>query len=130
MYDELPIIQKTYDFTLWFVPILNRLPRDHKFMLGNRMIQGIYEVLELLMLAQYAQAKVGLLQAANPKIGVLRYQTRLLLDFQLMNERRYEYAVKQLNSIGTDLGSWIKQRKKKEGGLAYEARQLSVAGGD
>jgi hypothetical protein len=26
---ELPIIQKTYDLILWYVPILNRLPRDH-----------------------------------------------------------------------------------------------------
>lgn len=28
---ELPVIQHTYDLILWFVPILNRLPRDHKF---------------------------------------------------------------------------------------------------
>ncbi|SKB15083.1 hypothetical protein PL11201_690104 [Planktothrix sp. PCC 11201] len=25
---ELPIIQKTYDLIKWYVPILNRLPRD------------------------------------------------------------------------------------------------------
>jgi hypothetical protein len=29
--DELPIIQKTYDLIKWYVPIVNRLPRDHKF---------------------------------------------------------------------------------------------------
>jgi len=28
---ELPIIQKNYDAILWFMPFLNRLPRDHKF---------------------------------------------------------------------------------------------------
>ena len=48
MIEELPIIQKTYDVVLWYVPILNRLPRDHRFMLGDRMIHGLYEVLELL----------------------------------------------------------------------------------
>ena len=116
MTEELPIIQKTYDLVLWYVPILNRLPRDHRFMLGDRMIHGLYEVLELLAQAQFAQTKISLLQAANPKIAVLRYQTRLLLDFHLINERRYEFAAKQLNSIGMDLGSWIKQRRKKEGG--------------
>jgi hypothetical protein len=26
---DLPIIQKTYDLIRWYVPILNRLPRDH-----------------------------------------------------------------------------------------------------
>ena len=25
--EELPIIQKTYDLILWYVPLLNRLPR-------------------------------------------------------------------------------------------------------
>ncbi len=33
---ELPVIQKTYDFIQWYVPILNRLPRHHKFTLGAR----------------------------------------------------------------------------------------------
>jgi hypothetical protein len=27
---ELPIIQKTYDLVKWYVPILNKLPREHK----------------------------------------------------------------------------------------------------
>ncbi len=39
---ELPIIQKTYDLIIWYVPHLNRLPRDHKFTLGNRLIEGLY----------------------------------------------------------------------------------------
>jgi hypothetical protein len=31
---DLPVIQKTYDLIRWYVPILNRLPRDHRFTLG------------------------------------------------------------------------------------------------
>jgi hypothetical protein len=27
---ELPIIQATMDLIQWFVPLLNRLPRDHR----------------------------------------------------------------------------------------------------
>lgn len=26
---ELPVIEKTYDLILWYVPLLSRLPRDH-----------------------------------------------------------------------------------------------------
>jgi hypothetical protein len=33
---DLPIIQKTYDLLKWYVSILNRLLRDHKYMLGDR----------------------------------------------------------------------------------------------
>nr|WP_318698040.1 MULTISPECIES: hypothetical protein [unclassified Roseofilum] len=42
--NELSIIQKTYDLIKWYVPILNRLPRTHKFLLGDRMIAGLYDL--------------------------------------------------------------------------------------
>jgi hypothetical protein len=34
---ELTIIQKMYDLIMWYVPIINRFPRDHKFTLGERI---------------------------------------------------------------------------------------------
>lgn len=46
---ELPIIQKAYDLIKWYVPLLNRLPRDHKFMLGDRITSRRYELLERLI---------------------------------------------------------------------------------
>jgi len=103
---ELPIIQKTYDFIVWYVPILNRLPRDHKFVLGDRLINTLYDFLEGLILARYAEKKVTRLEALNGKLDVIRYQTRLLKQFDLLNLQRYEHAAKQLNAIGTDLGGW------------------------
>jgi hypothetical protein len=51
---ELPIIQKTYDLIKWYIPILNRLPRDHRFALGDRMVKGLYDLLEGLIQARYA----------------------------------------------------------------------------
>jgi hypothetical protein len=33
---ELPIIEASLDLIRWFVPLLNRLPRQHKFGLGER----------------------------------------------------------------------------------------------
>jgi hypothetical protein len=93
--EDLSIIQKTYDLIVWYVPILNRLPRDHKFLLGDRLIAGLYDLLEHLIDAQYAKVKVAKLQALNPKLSILRRQTRLLLDFGLIKSQRYEYAAKQ-----------------------------------
>lgn len=111
--ENLPIIQKTYDLIKWYVPILNHLPKDHKFALGDRIITGLYNLLEELILARYTKEKLGILEAINGKLDVLRYQTRLLLDFNLIAIKRYEYAVKLINDIGMDLGSWIKQQKRK-----------------
>jgi hypothetical protein len=56
--NELPIIQKTYDLIRWYVPILNRLPRDHKFNLGDRIISELYSLLDRLIIAQYTKEKL------------------------------------------------------------------------
>lgn len=110
--EELPIIQKTYDLIKWFVPILNRLPRHHKFMLGDRMITGLYDLLEGLIQARYSQNKLLQLETLNSRLDILRHQIRLLLDFQLIEIQRYEHVGKLLNAIGTDLGGWIKQQRQ------------------
>jgi hypothetical protein len=111
--EELPIIQKTYDLIKWYVPILNKLPRDHKFNLGDRIIQGLYNLLEGLILARFAKEKLVQLELLNSKLDVLRYQTRLLVDFNLINVQRYEYVARLLNNIGSELGGWIKQQRKR-----------------
>lgn len=108
---DLPIIQKTYDLIRWYVPILNQLPRDHKFTLGDRLITGLYDLLEGLIQVRYATTKLPQLQALNNRLDILRYQTRLLHDFQLMPTKRYEYVSRLINDIGTDLGGWIKQQR-------------------
>lgn len=74
---ELPIIQKTYDLIKWYVPILNRLPRDHKFILGDRMITVLYDLLDGLIIAKYAADKLIQLELLNSKLDILRHQTAL-----------------------------------------------------
>jgi hypothetical protein len=38
---DLPIIQKTYDLIKWYVPILNQLPRDQRFQLGDSPVERL-----------------------------------------------------------------------------------------
>ncbi len=111
--EELPIIQKTHDLIQWYVPILNCLPRDHKFTLGDRIVSGLYDLLDGLITVRYASEKLTGLQAMNTRLDILRHQTRLLLEFKLLSVRRYEYVGRQINAIGVDLGSWVKQQKAR-----------------
>jgi hypothetical protein len=110
---DLPIIQKAYDLVKWFVPILNRLPRDQKFMLGDRIINGLYLVLEGLIQARYSKDKLPQLESINVQLDILRHQVRLLFDFKIIEPDRYEYASKLINGVGVDLGLWIKQQKQQ-----------------
>jgi hypothetical protein len=109
--DELPIIQKTYDFIRWYVPHLTKLPREHKFTLGDRITSGLYDLLDGLLRARFAKNKQDILIEINTNLDILRYQTRLLHDFKLINTKQYEYASQATNNIGIELGGWIKQQR-------------------
>lgn len=111
---ELPIIQKTYDLIKWYVPLLAKLPRYHKFTLGDRIITELYDLLETLIQARYLPNKLDRLEPLNAKLDILRHQTRLLLDFNLINVDRYDYAGQRINEIGVALGGWIKQQRKQQ----------------
>jgi hypothetical protein len=111
---ELPIIQRTYDLIRWYVPILNQMPRNHKFMLGDRIVARLYDLLENLILARYETDKLSRLESLNSQLDILRHQTRLLLDFNILSIERYEFAGEHLNLIGSELGGWIKQQKQRK----------------
>jgi hypothetical protein len=110
--NDLPIIQKAYDLIKWYVPILERLPQRHRFTLGERITNELYDLLEGLITARYAKHKLPQLEDLNTRLEILRHQTRLLLDFELIAVNRYEFAGKAINAIGTDLGGWIKQQRQ------------------
>lgn len=110
---DLPIVQKTYDLVKWYVPILNKLPRDHKFLLGDRIITGLYELLEGLILARYSSEKLPRLKALNGRLDLLRHQTRLLFEFELMSSDRYKHVSQLIDGIGQELGGWMRQQHQK-----------------
>ena len=111
---DLPIIQRVYDLIRWYVPLLNKFPRDFKFMLGDRMQTTLYTILDNLIRARYRREKLTILEDINAELDVLRYQTRLCKDFNLFDLRRYGHASKLINEIGENLGGWIRQQRGKK----------------
>lgn len=112
---DLAIVNKTYELIKWYVPILNRLPKEHKFGIADRIINRLYDLLEGLAEARYDDDKLGKLKRLNAKIDILRIFTTLLFDFGLFNDKKLEHAGKEINDIGRDLGGWIKQQKNLKG---------------
>jgi hypothetical protein len=68
---DLSIIEKTYDLIKWYVPIINRLPKNYKFLLGDRITTGLYDILDGLLTARYSSEKllqlvVGWVEVTKP----------------------------------------------------------------
>ncbi len=90
MNESLSIIQHTYDLILWFVPRVNKFPRDHKFIIGDRIQHTLYDLLTHLIRARFALDRLAALESINAELEVLRYKTRLCVDMKLLDARRYE----------------------------------------
>ncbi len=107
---ELPVIEQTRDLILWYVPLLNRLPRAHRYTLGERIITSLYELLEELIRARYAKQKRAQLEASNLRLELLRQQARLLVSFKLIDGGQFQHVSKLINTVGISIGSWLKQQ--------------------
>jgi hypothetical protein len=56
---ELIVITKTYDLILWSCNHTSRFPRNHRFVLGERIERTLYNLLEALIAAKYTRNRSG-----------------------------------------------------------------------
>jgi hypothetical protein len=110
---ELPIIEASLDLIRWFVPLLNRLPRQHKFGLGERLVANLYNLLEQLVRARYSRAKLPILEPLRAQIVLIQLQTRLLHQFELIELRRYEHASRLITAIAKQHSGWVSQQQRQ-----------------
>jgi hypothetical protein len=104
---ELIVITKTYDLVLWSCQHLGRFPRQHRFVLGERLERNLYELLETLIKARYTRLRQPLLQQANLTLEILRFQVRLAKDLQCWKTSSYVFASKAIDEIGRLVGGWL-----------------------
>ncbi|MEA2019317.1 MAG: diversity-generating retroelement protein Avd [Campylobacterota bacterium] len=108
MNDNYPIIVKTYQLTLWYIKKIEKLPRNHKFTLGERIQNELLDLLLIYTQAVYSKNKKELLNKANLSIESLRILTRLLNDLNILSLENKRYILNSLNEIGAMSGGWAK----------------------
>ena len=63
--EELTVITKAYDLILWSSDHTGKFPRNHPFVLGDRIERNLYDLLEILIRAKYTRQRQELLEQAN-----------------------------------------------------------------
>jgi hypothetical protein len=112
-HEELIVITKTYDLTLWSHHHTGKFPRNHRFVLGERIERNLYELLETLIQAKYTRQRQPLLEQANLSLEILRFQMRLAKDLQCLRVESYGFASKAIDEIGRLVGGWLKSGSGK-----------------
>lgn len=110
---ELVVITKTYDLILWSCNHTSRFPRNHRFVLGERIERNLYDLLETLIQAKYTRQRQDLLGKCNLILEILRFQMRLAKDLQCLKVNSYGFAAKGIDEIGRMVGGWLQSGGSK-----------------
>jgi hypothetical protein len=109
--EELVVVMKTYDLILWSCNHTSRFPRQHRFVLGERLERSLYDLLETLIQAKYSRDRKSLLDNANLKLEIIRFQVRLAKDLECLQVKSYAFAARQIDEIGKLVGGWLRSGK-------------------
>jgi len=104
--EELTVITKAYDLMREMTRRVAKLPRDYKFVLGDRILSNVYELFDTLIEAKFTPDKLPLLDRANLRLERMRFQVRLAHDEKLISASQYEVAARLIDEVGRLVGGW------------------------
>jgi hypothetical protein len=113
MNTELKVISDFYDFMLWMIGHTEKFPRHHRYSLGLAIENRLQHILGLLLRAKYAKEKIAILSETNIELETLRFQMRLSKDLNVLSIKSYGFGSQTLESIGSQVGGWIKSKGSK-----------------
>ena len=104
----LPVFEKAYDLALWLLPHVQRFPRNHRFVLGERIERDLYDLHDLLVEARYSRDARPALRQINLALERTRIRMRLCKDLQLLSSKRYRHVSERIDEIGRMCGGWLR----------------------
>ncbi len=101
-------VQDCRELLLWVIPHLDKLPKNRRYTLGEKLETRILTVLELLVSAAYAPNKRPFLLQANRDLEVCRHLWQLCHDLRTVPVNSYEHGSKLMLILGRQIGGWLK----------------------
>ena len=125
-HEELIVITKTYDLILWSCKHTAKFPRNHRFVLGERIERSLYGILEGLLTAKYSRDRAPVLAQVNLSPEILRFQLRLAKDLECLRGNSYGFAARAVDEIGRLVGGWIRRADQGQPLSANRGEPLSA----
>ncbi|MCL5407000.1 MAG: diversity-generating retroelement protein Avd [Patescibacteria group bacterium] len=110
MNNDVPIVQKVYDFYRELYKLYPHIPKQDRYVLGERIQETILELFKDLILASHQgkHQKLETLSVASAKLDLLKNLLRLAEDVKAISTKRYLSLSENLQEIGRMLGGWIR----------------------
>jgi hypothetical protein len=110
---ESPIFTKTFDLLMWLLPASLKFPKEHRFILAQRVQNAAFNFYEAVTAAALSGQAGRYLQQADIELQRLRLYLRLCHCLAFLNMRQYQHVSIMVEEIGKILGGW----RKKESGV-------------
>ena len=107
------IIEEWYEFIKYMLPVIQKFPREQKFLIGDRIQNKLLDIQEIFIEAYYTERnqKQELLKKVNIWLEQLRYFNRLCYESGYYTSKKYKYIAEWLNNTGKKNGGWLKSLK-------------------
>ncbi|MAR11563.1 MAG: hypothetical protein CL681_16595 [Blastopirellula sp.] len=87
------------------------LPTTVSLCIGERLERSLDDLLKTLNQAKYRRERTPLLNAANLKLEILRFQMRLAKGLECLQVKSYVFAAKQIDELGKPVFGWLRSGK-------------------
>lgn len=110
MDDDLPILQKMYEFYKVFYQCSSNLPKKDRFGIGQKCENQILDLIDQTIKASKARRenKQAVLYDVSLKLDTLKIFVRLMKEVHAIDLKKYTFLQGYINEIGKMLGGWIK----------------------
>jgi hypothetical protein len=92
----------------WTAERVVKFPRDHKFTVGDRLLETCLDVMAALTDAAYRRDKREVLAAASRGLVRARILARLSRVLLCLSEAQHLHFVRESDEVGRMLGGWIR----------------------
>jgi hypothetical protein len=111
MHDKFILHKKTYELLIWIYPVISRIPKSHRLVLGRRLEEISLDLLLTVIKANKARGKdrLDLQLKYSELLDTLRILVRLTKDLKMMSVKQYTLTAKKINELGRMLSGWMKK---------------------
>jgi hypothetical protein len=102
------ICLRAEDITCWVLAAVAKMPRDHKFALGDKWVEACLEVTCVLVEATYVRDKLVLLAHANRGLTRARVLARMANRLKLVSGQQLAHFDRESVEIGRMIGGWTR----------------------
>ena len=101
------------DLCVWAVERAAKFPREHKFTIGDRLVETCLEITTLLVEASFVRDKLPLLASASRALTRARVLVRMAQRLRLVTPAQRQHFAGESIEIGKMLGGWTRHTQRR-----------------